>query len=109
MRNYLKVMWFFIALIVSIAILGFVANLTGLANFAFFAPKVEQVRYDVFKRSQAYNDGMIRDLQDIRREYLTATVEQKAALRAIAIHRFDAYDVSKLPPDLVAFYQSLNP
>ena len=76
--------------------------------YAFYAPKYEQVRYDTFKQSQTYNDGMLRDLQDLQIEYMKANDEQKAALKAIVIHRFSVYDVERLPYDLRAFYVEIK-
>lgn len=76
--------------------------------YAFYAPKYEQVRYDTFKQSQTYNDGMLRDLQDLKMEYIKANDEQKAALKAIVIHRFSVYEVDRLPYDLRAFYMEVS-
>jgi len=75
--------------------------------YAFYAPKYEQVRYNTFKESQAYNDGMLRDLQNLRMEYIKSNDEQKAALKAIALQRFSVYEINRLPYDLQAFYNSL--
>lgn len=88
--------------------IGFGLNYVGLIQFRFFAPRAEQVRYDTFKQSQAYNDGMLTDLEDIQREYLSATPEQKITLRELALHRFAAYPQERMPADLQAFYASLK-
>lgn len=78
--------------------------------YAFFAPKYTAVDNKVFHESQQYNDGMIRDLENIKREYQQATPEGKQALKATVIHRFEIYPRSKLVdyPDLLNFYDSLN-
>jgi hypothetical protein len=93
--------------LVILPLIGGLGYLSYLA-YAFYAPKYEQVRYDTFKQSQSYNDGMLRDLQDLRMEYIKANDEQKAAIKAIAIHRFSVYEVEKLPIDLRAFYQEIS-
>lgn len=108
MKDYFKLFGILIVAVLTLALLAFVLNLTGLASFAFFAPKVEQVRYNTFKESQTYNDGMLRDLQNLKLQYLQANAEQQQALRGIVLHRFAAYDSARLPPDLQAFYFSLN-
>ena len=84
--------------------LGYISYLA----YAFYAPKYEQVRYDTFKQSQSYNDGMLRDLQDLKMEYIKANDDQKAALKALTVHRFSVYEINRLPPDLQAFYYSLE-
>lgn len=83
-------------------------NLFGFANYSFFAPKYTAVQNKVFHESQQYNDGMLRDLENIKREYQHATPEGKQALRATALHRFEIYPRDRLTPDLQNFYDSLN-
>ncbi len=83
-------------------------NFFGLENYSFFAPRYTAVDNKVFHESQQYNDGMVRDLENIKREYQGATPEGKAALRATAIHRFEIYPRDRMPPDLQNFYDSLN-
>lgn len=90
-----------------LALVGGLGYVSYLA-YSFYAPRYEQVRYNTFKQSQTYNDGMIRDLQNLKMDYLKANDEQKAALKAITIHRFSVYDTSRLPPDLQSFYYSLT-
>lgn len=80
----------------------------GLLYFGFFAPRFEEVRRQTFEGSTAYNHGMIRDLQNLRMSYLTASPEAKAALRATILHRFAAYPSDKLPVELRAFYLQLQ-
>ena len=88
--------------------LTFSLNLFGFANYSFFAPKINQVQTNVFKQSQAYNDGMANDLGDLKIQYLDAkSQEQRDAIRAIIMQRFASYDKSSLPPDLQSFYNSL--
>lgn len=97
--------WVFTLLVVPLFLgLGYLSYLA----YSFYAPRYEQVRYNTFKESQAYNDGMLRDLQNLRMDYLKADKEQKAALRAITLHRFSVYDAEKLPADLRQFYAALQ-
>ena len=93
--------------LVILPLIGGLGYISYLA-YAFYAPKYEQVRYDTFKQSQSYNDAMLRDLQDMRMEYIKANDEQKAAIKYIAIHRFSVYDIDRLPVDLRAFYMELS-
>ena len=88
------------------AIFGF--RYYGLQMAGYFQPKFEQVRRNVFMESQAYNDGMMRDLQNLQLEYIRADDAGKAIVRATAMHRFAAYDPSRLPSDLREFYFQLK-
>jgi len=83
-------------------------NLFGLAQYSFFAPKVRAVENQVFKESEQYNDGMIRDLENLQMEYIKADDSQKAALKSIILHRFSVYDQNRLPANLWNFYTQLR-
>jgi len=80
----------------------------GYRMYAFFAPRYVAVDNRVFQESQQYNEGMVRDLENLRMQYMSATPEQREALRALVLHRFSVYPEDKLPPDLLAFYSSLK-
>lgn len=87
---------------------GFVMNTYGLVSYQFFAPKYRAAENVVFQQSQQYNEGMVRDLENIKRQYQTANPEQKQALRALTLHRFEVYPFDRLPPDLQNFYRSIQ-
>jgi hypothetical protein len=108
MKEFLSALFTYI-FIVAMIILG-LAGISFLSyqGYKYFAPRYEQVRYDTFKNSQTYNDGMLRDLVELQQEYVKANDEQKAGLKALIIHRFEVYDINRLPPDLQGFYLSLK-
>ena len=88
--------------------LCFGLNLFGLANYSFFAPKYRAVENQVFKESEQYNDGMIRDLENLQMEYINADKDHKDAIRAIVLHRFSVYPQDKMPGNLRNFYNDLK-
>ena len=95
------------------SILGFVTLVFGIGllsygMYAYFAPKYMAVDNQVFHESQQYNDGMVRDLENLQMEYVPADVDKKDALRAIVLHRFSVYPQEKLPPNLRNFYNDLR-
>jgi hypothetical protein len=97
----------------TVAVALAIAALFGLSYgsyemYKFFAPKYRAVDNQVFKESEQYNDGMIRDLQELEMDYAKADDTQKATLKSIIIHRFEVYDESRLPPDLRNFYNDLR-
>ena len=51
--------------------------------YQYFAPKYRAVDNQVFKQSEQYNDGMIRDLENLQMDYINADKDHKDALRAI--------------------------
>lgn len=101
------VLAFIVGLVIFLGLI-FGLNYFGYMQTAFFSPRVEQVRYNTFKQSQSYNDGMVRDLENLQMEYIKADAGQKLALRAIILHRFSVYDENALPPNLYQFYENLK-
>lgn len=103
----------FRAIFAAIGALGiWVAVLVGGAFLVFglnsyFAPKYRALDSKVFHESEQYNEGMVRDLSELQRQYVMADDESKAALRPIIRHRFSVYDKDKLPTDLRVFYDSI--
>jgi len=76
--------------------------------YDYFAPKYRAIDNNVFKQSEQYNDGMVRDLENLQLEYLNADASHKDALRAITLHRFSVYPEEKMPPNLRNFYNDLR-
>jgi hypothetical protein len=83
-------------------------NLFGLANYSFFAPKYRAVENQVYHESEQYNEGMIRDLENLQLEYIKADEAGKQSLRAIVLHRFSVYPEDQMPPNLRNFYEQLK-
>lgn len=94
--------------IVGALVLIFGLSFLGYKSYEFFAPKYRAVDNKVFKESEQYNDGMIRDLENLQLEYINADKEHKDALRAIVLHRFSVYPEDKMPPNLRNFYNDLR-
>jgi len=77
-------------------------------TYQYFAPKYRALDNQVFKQSEQYNDGMIRDLENLQLEYIGSDADKKQALRAIVLHRFSVYPEEKMPPNLRNFYNDLK-
>ena len=80
----------------------------GYQSYAYFAPKYRAVDNEVYKESTQYNEGMLRDLENLQMEYMKANDVQKAGLKDIILHRFAVYDVNRLPNNLFTFYNDLR-
>ena len=90
------------------ALLFFVISFGGYQMYKFLAPKYRAVDNMVFKESEQYNDGMIRDLENLQMEYVNGDADKKQALRAIVLHRFSVYPQDRMPPNLRNFYNQLK-
>lgn len=75
----------------------------GVGIYWFVAPAKVAIDNRVFHQSQAYNDGMARDLDNMRLAYIQADPAGKDTIRATIKHRFAGYDASQLAPDLQTF------
>jgi hypothetical protein len=93
-----------------ILFLGIIWGIQGNDFFMYkmFAPKYEQVRYDTWKQSQSYNQGMAQEIQNMQLQYNQADEQHKEGLRSIILHRVADYDISKLPPDTQQFINNLK-
>jgi hypothetical protein len=76
--------------------------------YKFFGIKYENVRREIFEQSQAYNQGMVQELDNMMFEYQGADKEHKAALASIFLRRASYYGIEKLPPDLKQFANQLK-
>jgi hypothetical protein len=97
-----------IILIMAMVALVFGLNFGGYALYSYFAPMYRATDYKTFKESEQYNDGMVRDLENLQMEYNNADAEHKQALRAIVLHRFSVYPEDRMPPNLRNFYNQLK-
>ncbi len=80
----------------------------GHRLYQHYAPLNEQIRRETFEQSQAYNEGMLRDLDNLQLQYVKADGPAKDALRAVILERFASYDIGRLPGRLQTFYYSLH-
>lgn len=97
-----------VGIIVGAIALIFGLSFLGYKSYEYFAPKYRAVDNQVFKQSEQYNDGMIRDLENLQIEYINSDADKKQSLRAIVLHRFSVYPEDKMPPNLRNFYNSLK-
>ena len=96
------------AIVVGWVALVIMAMFGSFFAYQYFAPKYRAVDNQVFKQSEQYNDGMIRDLENLQMDYINADKDHNDALRAIVLHRFSVYPEDKMPPNLRNFYNDLK-
>lgn len=100
----------FLAVFVLIVVLalGWIGVANQWAMFAVFAPKMEQVRYNTFKQSQAYNDGMAEQLSKYQMEWINATPDAKASMQSVILTQYASYNENMLPPNAYSFLQQVR-
>lgn len=99
-----------VGVLILVGVFGLSLAFNGMdsANRAVFAPINANIDRKTYENSASYNEGMIRDFENLKLEYLKGTPDQKDALKATIIHRFSVYPYNRLPADLQTFYDSLT-
>lgn len=96
MKIFLAIVAFFLAIFV------LASFELGMGNF--FKPKFRALDSKVFKESEQYSDGMVRDLENFMYDHKTAdTEEKKRAIKALVRHRFSVYPKDKLSGEQISF------
>ena len=84
-----------------------VLSAAGLGIYWFTAPAQVAIKNRTFHQSQAYTDGMARDLADWRMAYASASDAGKDSIRATVRHRFAGVNLPNLPPEDRAFLSEM--
>ncbi len=90
----------------AVVLIGF--SVLGFGLYKVFAPLNEQVRYNTFEQSQAFNERAAQDLSEAMTNYNTATPEQKDGIRLVIKQRYANYDANKLPDTLRNFLVAMR-
>ena len=81
----------------------------SLGIYAVVKPASIAIDNQAFHESQAFNDGMAKDLGNFQMEYIrTDDSGRRAVLRAVILDRFAGYDPARLNPSLRAFLDQLK-
>jgi hypothetical protein len=98
------VTWLTVAVIVLFVLigLGWVLAANDWKMAQVFAPKMEAVRHETFECSVSHADGLVRELRQIKAQYVAADTAGKAALADIYAHEREGYTCNDypLPSDL---------
>lgn len=92
---------------IAIAIIGVIAF--GVFLKGTFAPRVEQIRYDVHKESQIYRDGIVREIRDnlIMMHAAENEVQQRLLCQQV-LDLADQHGRERLPPNIQAAVSELG-
>lgn len=76
--------------------------------YKYWAPKQEAVRRQVFEQTKSYNQGMVQELDQFYRDYTKGGKEEKAAIKALVLHRVADFPSENLPPYLQSWVTELR-
>ena len=94
-----------------VSLLGLTWAVQGSNFFMYkvFAPQYEEVRHDVFKESQAYNDGKVTHLSKLKLDHVSADSDgHRCAIRAMALREGATANKDRLPDDLTSWLSELE-
>lgn len=94
--------------VVAFFVIVFALGNYELFNREYFGTRSRAIENRIFKESEQYNDGVIRDLYDLKIEYMNGNDEKKESIRSLIQHRFSVYPKEKLPSDLIAFLNEIG-
>ena len=104
-----KVIGSVVGFILVILVVSFTLQYFSMLNTGFFQPKYEAIRRDTMIESRAYSEATVRNLNNLRLQYMSSTNEaEKATIRAIVLHETQAFDKNRLPADLKLFVTNLG-
>lgn len=95
---------------VAVLVVAIVAILAG----GFFGirkvllPAEEQLRREVYEESKSYRDGTVRDLDNLRLQWLAADSTHRAAIAATARHRVADFPREDLPERVREWVDSIS-
>lgn len=88
--------------VISLALVGL--PIGGYYMYNYLAPKYEATRRDVMIESRMYQEGSVRELYTLQRQYEEAkTDSERAIIAAAARHEFAIFPKERLPGDLQGF------
>jgi len=90
----------------AVVLIGF--SVLGFGLYKVFAPLNEQVRYNTFEQSQAFNERAAQDLSEAMTNYNTAAPDQKDGIKLVIKQRYANYDANKLPDTLRNFLVAMR-
>ena len=104
----MKVIGFGVGFLILLLSVSWVVQGNEFFLYKVFAPRMEQVRREVFEQSKAYNQGMQQEIENMIFQYQQADEGHRQALAAIILHRVADYDLDKMPSDVRTFILSLR-
>ena len=95
--------------VAGVGVLGIVGAEYAFRQHAYYAPRYEDVRRETFEYSRAFQEGTLRDLDNLRLEYARATnPATKAALADTVRHRLADVPIDDLPVSLRTFARQVE-
>ncbi|MGI4850765.1 MAG: hypothetical protein ACRYGR_02345 [Janthinobacterium lividum] len=90
-----------------VAVVIVALTLLGTALYSFTAPANVAIESRTFHASQPYQDGMARDLDEMRMAYLAASPASQDAIRATVRQRYAGFNPASLPASEQAFLSEM--
>ena len=98
MRDFIETLGIMFLTLIAILLVGFGLSYLGYRTYEYLAPRYVAVDSKVFKESVQYNEGMVRDLSELERQYKQSDADGKAALDRKSTRLNSSHtDISRMP------------
>lgn len=98
-----KAILVFLAVLIFFTMLGWFSMGNEFFMVKYFSPKYEQVRTDTYRNSQAYQDGVVNELQKLQVEYANSqSQDAKDIIADTVVHKSATYP-GPLPSSVAGF------
>jgi hypothetical protein len=95
--------------LIAVILLGWILQANNYVNFAFWAPKYENVRRNTFENTQSYVQGKIQDLSNYKLQYSQAKdTDTKQGIQSVIRTQFANFDINQCPEELKPFLQEMR-
>lgn len=98
----------FVVLMIALTAFSIGSQWFGLQVDRFLGREKADVRTDIYRNSRAYQEGSIRDIRRLMREFKAATPSEQESLRTIILQRADEMDYDNLPSDVRQFLAEIS-
>ena len=106
--NFLKGVGSFLLLLMVVVGASFGIPYLKLQVLRMWGTELESVKTDIYRENKSYVEGTVRDLRELRVDYLKAPESHKEALASLVLQRANELDWERLPTDVRDFLKEIS-
>lgn len=91
-----------------LVVIAFAVPALRLQVMQVYGTNLESAKTDIYRENKSYIEGTLRDLRELRVDYIRADESHREALASLILHRANELDWERLPIDLRQFLSELR-
>lgn len=105
----MKQFFIWMGLVLGFLIALLALDLLGLEWTSFIGPKRANIQREIFEESKSYTHGKIQELAKYKKEWESASIDEKEAIESLICSQFASFDETNInPQDLKNFLQQVR-